>query len=476
MSINDVVLNKISNLAKRYDMLENGDSVLVALSGGADSVCLLHSLVKLEESLNIKVYAAHLNHMIRGSEADEDENFVRSFCKKQGVKLFVKKVNVPELASERGYTLEEGGREARYEFFSQLRDEKKIKKIATAHNKNDRAETVLMRILRGTGVDGISGIPKTRDGGIIRPLLDVSREEIEEYCLENELSYCTDSTNLDNEYTRNRIRNELIPYLKENFNPKVVDSVVRFSELASEDAEFLNAYAKRLYKRINNPMPKKKPCVLHIESLELIESSIKSRLIRIAAADALKTENLKLEQKHIRDIIALCGSESGTGIDISGNLRVENQYGWLVFLNRNEEKPAPAFENEFKIEVKPLESYFIKEINKDITFKLVNPRIYKKNPREIFLDFDKLEGKHLTVRNRRKGDRMICFPGGETKKLKSIFIDEKIPKSDRDKIPILCADGEIAAIIGGRVSEKYKITKETGRALAVEYGKYKSDD
>lgn len=475
MNINDIVLGKISALSEEENMLLEGDRVLVALSGGADSICLLHCLKKIGKEKSFDVCAAHLNHMIRGEEAERDEKFVTEFCKEQGIKLFKKRVDVPNLAKELGLSEEEAGRRARYDFFDEIKKGGDATKIATAHNKNDRAETVLMRILRGTGIDGLSGIPKTREGGIIRPLLNVSREEIEEYAKENNLEFCTDSTNLKNDYTRNRIRNELIPYLKENFNPAVVETLVRFSEIASEDAEFLNAYAERLYKRINNPLPKKEPCVLHIESLQMVENSIKSRLVRLAAKDALKERDLKLEQKHIKDIISLCEKESGCGIDISSRLRVENQYGWLAFLDKNK-NAEQAFEDNFEVDVMPLKSFYIEKINKYITLKIVDPRIYKKNPREIFLDFDKLEGKKLTVRSRRKGDRMVCFSDGGTKKIKNIFIDEKIVKADRDKIPLLCADGEIVAIIGGRVSEKYKITKETGRALAVEYGKYKSDD
>lgn len=289
------------------------------------------------------------------------------------------------------------------------------------------------------------------------------------------MEYCTDSTNLKNDYTRNRIRNELIPYLKENFNPAVVDALVRFSEVAAEDAEFLNAYAKRLYKRINNPLPKKDPCVLHNESLLMVENSVKARLIRLAAAEAMKDGEFKLEQKHIKDIISLCKKTSGCGVDISARLRVENQYGWLVFLDKAAEEAKTETEG-FEIEVKPLEAFYIEKINKEIGFKIVDPRIYKKNPQEILADFDKLEKKRLTVRSRRTGDRMVCFADGGTKKIKNIFIDQKIPKGDRDKIPLLCADGEVVAVIGSRVSEKYKITKETRRALAVEYGKYKGND
>jgi len=470
VSVKECVIRTI----EEHKMLNTGDRVLVAVSGGADSVCLLHVLNSLKSELNIKLYVAHLNHMIRGEEADNDQRFVESLCKNLGIKCFVKKTDVPALAKSLGLSEEEAGRKARYDFFYEIKNEIKINKIATAHNKNDRAETVLMRIIRGTGLDGLTGISYNRVDGVIRPILDISRENIEKYCKENELNFCTDSTNSDNDYTRNCIRNKVLPYLKENFNTSIVETLVRFSDIASKDAEFLNAYATRLYERINNPMPSHKPNALHIESLGMLDYSIKARLIRIAAKKSVG-DDIKLEYKNVTDILKLAEKETGAGIDLPSGLRVENSYGWLVFINKNEEKEAKILpEDSLYIDVEPLNSYYIENIKRDITLKLVDPAIYKKNERELLLDYDMLEGKRLVIRNRLNGDKMVCFSDGRTKKIKSIFIDAKIEKKDRDKIPLLCADNEVVAIIGSRVSEKYKVTKNTERALAVEYGKDKS--
>lgn len=466
MKIKETVLKTI----EEHSLISSGDRVLVAVSGGADSVCLLHILNSLKNVLNIKLYAAHLNHMIRGEEADADQLFVEELCKGLGIESFFKKVDVPNLAKENGLTSEEAGRKARYDFFNEIKELKKITKIATAHNKNDRAETVIMRIIRGTGLDGLKGISYKRDDGVIRPVLDVSREEIEEYLGTNGLKFCTDSTNSDNEYTRNRIRNEVLPYLKENFNPSIIDTLVRFSDITSKDAEFIDLYAKRLYERINSPMPSHKPDAIHIESLKMLDDSIKTRLIRIAAKKAMG-EEYRLEYKHILDVLNLIKKETGAGIDLHSGLRIENSYGWLVFCNNNAlNSSVNVTEDDLFIEVFPLNSYYLENIDKNVVLRLVDPEIYKKNDREILVDYDLLEGKKLIIRNRLKGDRMVCFSDGREKKIKSIFIDSKIEKKDRDKIPLLCADGEIVAIIGNRVSEKYKVTKDTGRALAIEYG------
>ena len=465
MNIKECVVKTI----EEHNLFDAKDKVLVAVSGGADSVCLLDVLNSLKDVLDIKICVAHLNHMIRGDEADSDQLFVENLCKKFGVKCFVKKVDVPALAKNEGLTSEEAGRKARYSFFDEIRECEKITKIATAHNKNDRAETVLMRIIRGTGLDGLKGISYKREDGVVRPILDIERADIEAYLDKRQLEYCTDSTNKDNNYTRNRIRNEILPNLKENFNASIIDTLVRFSDIASQDAEFLNGYAERLFERINNPMPSKKPDALHIESLNMLEYSIKARVIRLAAQKAMK-KDIKLEYKNVSDILMLAEKETGAGIDLPDGLRVENSYGWLVFIDKNEKNDIKeSFEDSFYIEVNPLKSYYVENINREIAFKLVDPRIYKKSQREILIDYDKLDGKDLYMRNRLKGDKIVCFSDGRTKKLKNIFIDEKIERNDRDKIPLLCADDEIVAIIGSRDSENYKVTKNTERALAVEY-------
>ena len=318
---------KVLQTIVQYEMISRGDKVLAAVSGGADSVCMLHILNKLKESLGFELFCAHLNHGLRGEAADNDQQFVLELCKKLGIKAYSKKADVSAFALEKGLTTEEAGRKVRYDFFEELSIEYGFNKIATAHNKNDNAETVLMRIIRGTGIDGLRGIPYVRKDGVIRPILNISRNEIEEYCGENSLDFCTDATNAENDYTRNKIRNELIPYLEKEFNPGVSESLVRLAENAGDDGEFLSRYAERLYGRLKNPVPIGKAVSLHIESLNLVEKSISARVIRFAAADAVK--DIKLEKKHIDDIFELMSKGTGTAIDLPQGLKAKNQL-WLV--------------------------------------------------------------------------------------------------------------------------------------------------
>ena len=461
-TVTENVLSTIRKTMDRHHMIGNGDCVLVALSGGADSVCLLSALCKMREILNIKVAAAHLNHMIRGREADSDEAYAAELCTRLGVPFYAERVNVPKLAKERGISEELAGRYARYDFFEKICKTNGYDKVATAHNKNDRAETVLMRVLRGTGIDGLCSIKYTRDN-IIRPLLDVERADIEGYCTENTLDFCTDSTNSSSEYTRNKIRNELLPMLEKSFNPSVIESLCTLADNSVEDSEFLNGYASRLYERINSPMPKRKPTVLDIKSLKMVGDSIQTRLLRIAIEEVMGSD-YKAERAHIEAIRGLLDKETGASTNLPKNLIVSVKYGWLEFVKKDDrEDKDKTFCYEIEIEDEErLEVY-------DITFEVTN-EILKPEKNQMIIDYDALCERRLFVRNRRDGDRINIFKDGKTRKLKDYWIDKKVPREERNKIPLLCTEDEVIAIIGDRVAEKYKVKNSTNRGLVITYG------
>lgn len=476
MSNGNSVLSAVESAICSYDMISRGDRVLAAVSGGADSVCMLHALYSLKDKLGFKLYCAHLNHGLRGEDADRDEKFVADMCGRLGIKFFSKKLAAGYLSSEKGVTVEEAGRNARYEFFDELRQKHKLDKLATAHNKNDNVETVLMRILRGTGIDGLGGIPRVRADGVVRPLLEISRAEIEEYCVANGLEFCTDKTNFENDYTRNKIRNELLPYLEKNFGGASA-AISRLSETAAADASFLNEYAERLYARLGSPMTDKKMVVLHAESLKMIRYSVASRVVRIAADKAM--QGVRLEKKHVDSVLSLLDKETGAAADLPCGLRAELQYGWVHFESGDcGESAALCDENGFFAELEVGGCCVIESLNKKISLR-TEKRDYKPKINETVLDFEQLEGKQLFLRNRRSGDRMVRFADGRTKKIKNILIDAKISRRDRDKIPLLCTGNEVLAVVGLCVSEKYRIKKSTERILVIEYGtgeKYQNTD
>ncbi len=454
------IINTVKATILSHNLIKKGDAVLVALSGGADSVCMLDILCRLADELEIKVAAAHLNHMIRGSEADRDEAYAAELCTKLRVPFYAERINIPEISEREKISEELAGRNARYAFFKRICKEHKYTVVATAHNKNDKAETVLMRVIRGTGIDGLGSIKYKRDDGIIRPILDVSRADIEGYCSENKLVYCTDSTNSDTEYTRNRVRCELIPFIEKNFNPSVIDSLCSLADNSAEDAEFINGYAERLYNRINSPMPKRKPTVIDIESLKMVADSIQSRIIRIAAREVMGGE-YKLERVHIDAVKALAEKETGAMAQLPLGLIVSVKYGWLEFKT---EEVEDATDFCYPIEVGT--GHTVE--NGDITFEVVEGD-FNPNKNQMIIDYDKIEGKELSVRNRRMGDRMVFFKDGKTRKLKDYWIDKKIPRAERSKIPLLCADGKVIAIIGDRVAETYKINQNSKKGLVVTY-------
>ncbi len=462
------VLQQVMDTICEYGMIDKGDRILAAVSGGADSVCMLHVLNTLKKTMGFDIYCAHLNHCLRGDAADNDEKFVIELCESLDIPVFTKLVDVAALAAEKKLTTEEAGRLARYDFFKELSQKYKICKTATAHNSDDNAETVLMRIIRGTGTDGLKGISYIREDGVIRPLLDISRADIEAYCRGNNLSFCTDSTNSDNDYTRNKIRNELLPFIEQNFNPNIKESLCRLARNASEDADFLNSYAERLYARLCNPLPGEKPVTLHIESLRMVDKSIAARVLKIAADGA--KPGIRLEKKHIYGLFELMTKQTGASINLPDGLDASVQYGWLSFADKNSAVDVVEEADGFFTEIAPLQTVLVEALGKHISLRIENAKEYKCKVNETAISYDLVDGQMLFLRNRRSGDRIVWFPDGKTKKIKNILIDAKIPKQDRDRIPLLCTGTEVLAIVGSRVSEKYKVTNETERALVIEYG------
>ena len=224
---------KILETIKKYNLIKENDSIVIGVSGGPDSICLLHVLSELKKELNFKIYVAHINHMLR-EEADEETEYVKEFCRNLGIECYIKRIDVVEIANNLKRGTEETGRQIRYEFFNEILEKTSSNKIATAHNNNDKVETILMNILRGSGLSGLKGIEAIRDEKFIRPLIETSREEIEKYCVDNNLNPRIDKTNNENIYTRNKVRNVVIPYIKQEFNPNILKTINRLSEVATD--------------------------------------------------------------------------------------------------------------------------------------------------------------------------------------------------------------------------------------------------
>lgn len=300
--------DKVVNTIKRYEQIKSGDTIVVGVSGGPDSICLLNVLKNLQNELKINIVVAHINHMIR-KEADSETEFVQDFCKQRDIKCFVKKADVLQIAKEKKLGTEEVGRKIRYDFFEEVKNLVGGNKIATAHNANDNAETVLMNFLRGSGSTGLKGIEPIRDNKLIRPIIECTRQEIEQYCNEKDLNPKYDKTNQENIYTRNKIRNMLIPYIQENFNPNIIETINRMSNLIATDEMYFKSIVKQSYKKTFISRTEKE-IILDLKKFNVLEKVIKSRLIIYTINELLGTTN-GIEKIHIEDVIKLCKNNIG---------------------------------------------------------------------------------------------------------------------------------------------------------------------
>jgi tRNA(Ile)-lysidine synthase len=300
--------DKVLNTIKRYEQIKSGDTIVVGVSGGPDSICLLNVLKNLQNELKINIVVAHINHMIR-KEADSETEFVQDFCEQRDIKCFVKKADVLQIAKEKKLGTEEAGRKIRYDFFEEVKNIVGGNKIATAHNANDNAETVLMNFLRGSGSTGLKGIEPIRDNKLIRPIIECTRQEIEQYCNEKGLNPKYDKTNQENIYTRNKIRNMLIPYIQENFNPNIIETINRMSNLIATDEMYFKSIVKQSYKETFISRTEKE-IILDLKKFNVLEKVIKSRLIIYTINELLGTTN-GIEKIHIEDVIKLCKNNIG---------------------------------------------------------------------------------------------------------------------------------------------------------------------
>lgn len=412
-------------------------SVLVGLSGGADSAALLHILKALSEKYGFKVYAAHVNHGLRGSAADADEKFSKELANHLGIEFYSLHADVKGEAKRLKMSEELIGRRVRYEFFERLMEEHDIDFTATAHHRNDNAETILMNFIRGSGIKGLCGIPYRRDR-IIRPLLDVSRKEIEEYCAENGISYVTDTTNLETVYTRNKIRHILIPEITGQFNPAFTDTITKNAAVLAVEEDFMESEACAAYNRIvkNNAADTEKLCRLH--------RAIALRVIRKITAELCGNEDVPASVTE--SVLELAKkNRTGSRYDIARGVYARIEYGKLII---SEALPQCG---EFCHEIVPGEKTYIPELGYYVAAEYCDE--YKKDNGEYF---SVPEGCKIAVRNRRSGDKFAPWGMSGTKKLKDFMIDAKIPQDQRNRTGILTIDDEIAWVIGHRRSRKFK--------------------
>lgn len=442
-------------------MIEAKDHIIVGLSGGVDSVCLLWILNQLKDVLDIQIHAIHVHHGLRGEAADEDANFAKKLCEGLNIPIQIICRNIGEEAKKNKISIEEAGRKARYECFFEKRDSLGYGKIAIGHHMNDQAETILFNIMRGSGLKGLSGISPIR-GYVIRPLIECTRLELEAFCKEKKLAFVSDSTNDLEIYSRNKIRLNLIPYIEQNFNPSFVKQMNTMGEHIREEDAYLDSQADYFIGMM--PITSSNNIInIGVDQLIQIDKVIRKRVYRKIICNLSK--GLKdYENKHMILIDELLNKDTGKKISLPYGIVVERVYKELCFKAVQE----TVQKWEYLVDKKEV---VVNEINGRFEFKEfdnLNYLEFSQNRYTKWFDYDKINC-NLTIRNRRTGD-FICLNGiNGKKKLKDFFIDEKISRSMRDKIPLLADESSILWIVGLRISEHYKVTKDTKKILEVNY-------
>lgn len=474
------IKKKVADYIKINRMLERGDVVAAGVSGGADSMCLLNILMDMRETYDLRIAVVHVHHGIRGSEADGDMEYVESFCREHMVEFYGVRYDIPGIARENHLSGEEAGRIKRYETFETVLRQLgagNTGKIAVAHNMEDSSETFLLNLFRGTGLKGLAGIQPAR-GQVIRPVRCLTRQEILQYLEEKGVSYRTDSTNSETDYTRNRIRLRLLPYIRENINAGAVSNISRAADMLGEISSYMDRQAAAAYGRYAVYNREKGQCRISMALWQ--EDGIIIKMVIRMAVEAAAGRLKDITALHIESIAELAANTVSKAVDIPYGLRAVRTYEGVV-IGRREERQAD-FENvidisrltagdgdgESCVEVAAGGGILTFCIEKNKCIDLTE-NLYTK-----WMDYGILKDK-LSVRSRRAGDYMVIGAGGQRKKLKDILIDLKIPRDERDNLILLAKGQEILWIVGVRMSERCKITQndDGGAACTIVRAEYR---
>jgi tRNA(Ile)-lysidine synthase len=453
-------LTRFHEFGRRRHLIEDRNKVIAAVSGGADSTVLLDLLAREQEAYGLTVVVAHFNHQLRGAESDGDEHFVAQRARHYGFELYVERANTAEYARLTKLGIQEGARELRYAFFEKLLISSGFDKIATAHNADDNAETILLNIFRGAGVQGLSGIPVFRDDRkIIRPLLFAQRSEIEEYAKTERLAFRTDSSNKKTHYTRNFIRHTIVPPLKKEVNPNLVQTLSRSADLFRELEAFLTYTARQSCEMI---LTRKSEDELLVSIPRLRGNPVLlQQYIIMLAAEQLAHKRLDYDQ--VNAILDLTEGLTGSWVAISKE--------YVVFRDRENlvmRKTDPV--GDFRITVQPNHRYEFERFR--FASEVVDPAQaqFTDSGTAEFIDADAVATGELVLRSWSDGDSFVPLGMKAKKKISDFFVDAKIPIYEKRQIPILeTKDGQVVWVCGQRIDDRFKVTDETRRVMKLEF-------
>lgn len=457
------LLHRVCANLTRHRMVQRGGKVVVAVSGGPDSVALLHLLYLLRDELELSLHVAHLNHMFRGAESEADALFVSELARRYGLPATVASTDVPARRAQNRLSAQVAAREARYLFLDETARLVEASRVALAHHADDQAETILLHFLRGTGITGLKGILPVREGFYIRPLLNVRRFEIERYCERTGLTFRRDASNEKPVYTRNRIRMDLLPLLEKEYNPGFVPALLRLGEICREEDGYLDekaeeAFQTALLERADGRV------ALCLEDLRGTPAAVRRRVLRRAwsALTGGLTDLAYERAEAVMDLIE--GGKTGAQVGLPGKAAVVRTYDTLEFCYSRMKPEVP----DYIYPVNVPGATFIPELSRTLHTTLAERGLAHEPgalpPGEALLDAEKLPPK-MFVRRRREGDSFHPFGQASAVKLKDFLIKQKVPREERDRIPLVGTPGEIIWVGGIRTGEKWKVEPTTKRVL-----------
>lgn len=470
------MIQKAIAFMEKYNMISENDLVAAGVSGGADSLCLLFVLLEYQKRVPFDLVVVHVNHMIR-EDACHDEEFVREICDRKKIPFYVKRADVKNLARGLHMSEEETGRKVRYEAFREAleiskKSENQRGKIAVAHHQGDSAETVLFHLFRGTGIYGMAGIMPVHDN-IIRPLLNCSRKEIEEYLVNSGLEWCIDCTNGEDTYTRNKIRHHILGYADKEINDKATEHIAKAALQMVSLREYLEFEVAKMMTEIAETG--QESIVIHVEKLKAYPEFLQNQFL-LSVMDKMIPGRKDIGSEHIQGIWNLLAKTGTKKMNLPGDLEAVKEYQTLRIKKQktpddveNEQKELCLIEKEKPVwNENSTKIYCLKDGTRlEISFRIPEDleRI-EENKYTKYFDYDKINNC-LSLRFRQSGDYIFFNDKGQKKSLKEYFIHEKIPASVRDKVPLIADGNHILWIVGYRISAYYKITKETKRIIQI---------
>lgn len=484
------MLKKVEKTIERFKMLNKGDRVIAAVSGGVDSSVLLDVLLSLSDKYGLEIIAAHLNHGMRGEESKRDFDFVKGIARGKGLKFIGKTINLPEIINKEKGSVQALARRFRYKFLEEAAKRHRADKIATGHTLDDNAETVLMRIIQGTSLRGLRGIPFIR-GKFIRPLMEVERKALQIYARQKGIGFVEDSSNKTKKYLRNKLRLQLIPVLK-RYNPNIKQELARLAVSAGSTEDYLEKEADKAYKGLKVESESEKlRIVFNLNKVKKLPDAIKTKIF-LKAVEELKKDTLNIYSYHLDDILELIDSKSPQClINLPDNIIVRREYDKLIFTREKglaNSKRQWAVRRQGTIGKQQGRGYErvlningntnIKEVGRRFNTTIIEPSVLSPfsfanigikplTDNTAYFDYDNLAAP-LIARNFRAGDRFKPFGMEGTKKVKDLFIEKKIPKDKRTRIPVILSGKDIIWIAGVRRGNTARIEKDTKRILVIE--------